>query len=215
MATSGNEQLNPSLGASVNAEMGAQSSGGPDDRGIVDTLRNSTYRRIDDQKAKASETLGSLAGAVRGMTQPLREGGQSGIADYVNKAANGIERWASDLGQQDINDALRGVQQFARRQPVMFLGIAFSAGLMAARFLKSSQDDQEEYGDSRYPQIPFTDPFATGVAGDDGSLTSSAGSVGAESSIGTDARSESLGTTGASWSSANPRRGLDGRQGSR
>jgi hypothetical protein len=119
-----------------------------DTSGLKETLRDSTYRSIDDQKARASDTLGSLAGAVRGMTQPLREGGQPQIADYVNKAADGIERWASQLRQQDLEDAVRAVQQFARRQPAMFLGLAFGAGLVAARFLKSSgsQSGMREYG---------------------------------------------------------------------
>lgn len=116
--------------------------------GIAQTLRDSTYRGIDDQKARASETLGSLAGAVRGMTQPLREDGRPQIADYVNRAADGIERWASQLRQQDLEDAVRAVEQFARRQPAMFLGLAFGAGLVAARFLKSSSDTQRM---RRYP----------------------------------------------------------------
>ena len=102
---------------------------------MAQTLRDTTYRSIDDQKSRASDTLGSLAGAVRGMSQPLREGGQTQIADYVNRAADGIERWASQLRQQDLEDAVRAVEQFARRQPAMFLGIAFGTGLIAARFL--------------------------------------------------------------------------------
>ena len=109
--------------------------------GITQTLKDTTYKSIDDQKARASDTLGSLAGAVRGMSQPLRDGGQPQIAEYVNKAADGIERWASNLRQQDLEDAVRAVQQFARRQPAMFLGLAFGAGLVAARFLKSSGSD--------------------------------------------------------------------------
>ena len=121
---------------------------GADTTGIGQTLRDSTYRSIDEQKSRASETLGSLAGAVRGMTQPLRDGGQGQIADYVNKAADGIERWASELRQQDLEDAVRAVEQFARRQPAMFLGLAFGAGLVAARFLKSSsgRNEMRSYG---------------------------------------------------------------------
>ena len=113
---------------------GEGSTGG----GIAQTLKDTTYRSIDDQKARASETLGSLAGAVRVMSQPLRDGGQPQFAEYVNKAADGIERWASNLRQQDLEDAVRAVQQFARRQPAMFLGLAFGTGLIAARFFKSS-----------------------------------------------------------------------------
>jgi hypothetical protein len=111
---------------------------GGDGAGLAQTLRDSTYRGIEEQKSRASETLGSLAGAVRGMTQPLRSSGQPQMADYVGKAADGIERWASGLRQQDLEDAVRAVEQFARRQPAMFLGLAFGAGLVAARFLKSS-----------------------------------------------------------------------------
>lgn len=118
---------------------------------IKQTLRDTTYRQLDDQKARASDTLGSLAGAVRGMTEPLRDRGQSAVADYVNKAADGMERFASTLRHKDIEDATRAVQQFARRQPALFLGAAFTAGILAARFLKSSGDEQrrDSYGTGR------------------------------------------------------------------
>ena len=115
------------------------------DGGIAQLVRDTTYQRLGDQKERASDTLGSLAGAVRGVTQQLREGGQPEIADYANRAADGIERWASQLRQQDIQDAFRGVQRFARREPAMFLGIAFGVGVLAARFLKSSSEYDDRY----------------------------------------------------------------------
>ena len=146
MATTGTGQTGSAADRRPAENIGSGNTGG-DGQGIAQTLRDTTYRGLDNQKARASETLGSLAGAVRGMTQPLKDGGQAGVADYVNKAADGIERWASQLRQQDLDDAMRGVQQFARRQPALFLGIAFTAGIVAARFLKSSADDyDEQYG---------------------------------------------------------------------
>jgi hypothetical protein len=159
MATTGTGQGGPGMGTTDWKTSAGQRSGGEardrravgetESSGITQTLKDSTYRSIDQQKTRASDTLGSLAGAVRGMTQPLRDGGQSQMADYVNKAADGIERWASNLRQQDLEDAVRAVEQFARRQPAMFLGIAFGAGLVAARFLKSSSTDGEirHYGE--------------------------------------------------------------------
>jgi hypothetical protein len=148
MATTGSGLGSPGVGTTDWANAGQQTSDrrpagetNTNSGGIAQTLKDKTYQQLDGQKARASETLGSLAGAVRGMTQPLRDGGQAGIADTVNKAADGIERWASQLRQQDLDDAVRAVEQFARRQPAMFLGIAFGAGLIAARFLKSSGSD--------------------------------------------------------------------------
>jgi hypothetical protein len=146
---SGSQQTRDRRAAGDTSARADESSTG----GIAQTLRDSTYRSIDDQKTRASDTLGSLAGAVRGMTQPLRDGGQGQIAEYANKAADGIERWASQLRQQDLEDAVRAVEQFARRQPAMFLGLAFGAGLIAARFLKSSSPEHayRQYG-SRFDE---------------------------------------------------------------
>lgn len=126
--------------------------------GIGQTLRDATYQKLADQKTRASNTLGSVAGAVRGMTEELRDGGQSGIADYVNKAAEGIGRWSDQLRERDIDDAVRAVHDFARRQPAVFIGLAFGAGALLARFLKSSAgDNHQSHGpassarsDSRY-----------------------------------------------------------------
>lgn len=121
---------------------------GGNNAGIAQMVRDTTYQRLDTQKERASETLGSLAGAVRSVTQQLRDGGQPAIADYANRAADGIERWSSQLRQQDVQNAIRGVQRFARREPAMFLGLAFGTGLLVARFLKSSSDSSDFYPDS-------------------------------------------------------------------
>jgi hypothetical protein len=72
------------------------------------------------------------------MTEQLRNSGQPGLAHYVTRAADEIDHWSSRLRNQDLDDALREVEQFARRKPVVFLGVAFGVGLLAARFLKSS-----------------------------------------------------------------------------
>jgi hypothetical protein len=187
----GTTDWNTSAGQQTSGERDrrAAGEGNTNTSGITQTLRDTTYRSIDDQKSRASDTLGSLAGAVRGMTQPLRDGGQPQIAEYVNKAADGIERWASNLKQQDLEDGVRAVEQFARRQPAMFLGLAFGAGLVAARFLKSSTDDarMRRYGD-----------FESGAGGSRTSLGStgygSTGYGGSSSGLG---GSTGVGSTGA------------------
>lgn len=171
MATTGNRQGSPGVGTTNWDTTATHQSGnqapGTDGQGIAQTLRDTTYRQLDDQKARASDTLGSLAGAVRGMTQPLRDSGQTNIADYVNNAADGIERWAGSLKQQNVNDALRAAQQFARRQPALFIGAAFTAGMLAARFLKSSGDNggRAQYGGARGPRPMGTNDFAAAPYG--------------------------------------------------
>ena len=148
---------------------------GKGSQGVGETLRDTTYRQLDDRKLRTSDTLGSIAGAVRGMTQPLRDGGQTGMAEYVNKAADGMERWAADLKRQDIDDALRAAQQFARRQPALFLGVAFTAGMLAARFLKSSGENSQRdfrYDTGRGSRPMGTTDYAAGSYGTTSSTTS-------------------------------------------
>ena len=101
-------------------------------------MREKTYEQIGTQKERATGTLGAVAGAVRNATQGLRDSGQPGLANYVTRAADEIDRFTSRLREQDLDDAVREVQQFARRKPAIFLGIAFGAGVLAARFFKSS-----------------------------------------------------------------------------
>jgi hypothetical protein len=171
MATTGNKKGSSGMGTTNWDTTAAPTPGAhtaaTDNESLGQTLRDTTFRQLDDRKARASDTLGSIAGAVRGMSQPLRDGGQGGIANYVNKAADGIERWAGDLKQQDIHDALRAAQRFARRQPALFLGAAFTAGLLAARFLKSSGSDGRadmRYDTSRGPRPMGTNDYAANPA---------------------------------------------------
>ena len=101
-------------------------------------VRDKASEQIGTQKERAAGTLGAVAGAVRSATQGLHESGQPALASYVTRAADEIDRWTSKIREQDLDDAVREVQEFARRKPAIFLGIAFGAGVLAARFFKSS-----------------------------------------------------------------------------
>jgi hypothetical protein len=133
-------------GAPSATDTNPRTTSGPDGeeaRGIGDELRqlvrDKAYEQIGSQKERATGTLGAVAGAVRNVTQDLRDRGQPGVAAYVSRAADEIDRWTSRLREQDLDEAMRDVQQFARRKPAIFLGVAFGAGVLAARFFKSSR----------------------------------------------------------------------------
>lgn len=109
-------------------------------RGVMDRVRESATAQIATQKNRATDSLGSFAQAVRKTSQPLRENQQTAIAEYVDKAADQIERFSTRLRERDVKDIVGDVQQFARRQPAVFIGTALAIGVLTARFLKSSSD---------------------------------------------------------------------------
>jgi hypothetical protein len=92
-----------------------------------------------DQKNRAAEGLGSLAGALREVAGKLGhdEIGR-GVGHYAQRAATQVDSMSSYLRGAELQAVVRDTGRFARRRPEVFIGGAFLAGLVAARFLKAS-----------------------------------------------------------------------------
>ena len=68
--------------------------------GTVDKVREQAVSQVDQQKSRAAETLNSVVGAVRQTGDQLRQQDQESIAQYVDTAANQIERVATYLNNR-------------------------------------------------------------------------------------------------------------------
>ena len=106
--------------------------------GLMDKLRNGATSQLGAQKDRATEGVSSVAQAVRQSTQQLRDNKHETIAQYMEQAVDRVEQFADQLKEKDVNELMRDAQQFARRNPALFVGAAFGVGVVAARFLKSS-----------------------------------------------------------------------------
>src|SRR5690606_6900409 len=112
--------------------------------GIVDKVKERAASQLSSQKGRATEGLDTIAHAVRQTTQQLRAEDHGTVAEYIDKAAEQIERFSTRLRDKDVNELMRDARHLARRQPAMFIGGSFALGLLAARFIKSSQRNGEE-----------------------------------------------------------------------
>jgi ElaB/YqjD/DUF883 family membrane-anchored ribosome-binding protein len=110
--------------------------------GLMDKVRQGATSQLSTQKNRATDSIGTVAQAVRQASQQLRTQHHDGIANYIDQAANQLERFSERVRDKDIGELVRDAQQFARRQPAVFIGSAFAIGLLGARFLKSSRDRQ-------------------------------------------------------------------------
>jgi hypothetical protein len=106
---------------------------------VVSTVRERATAQLDAQKGRATEGLDAIAHAVRQTTQQLRNEQQGTLADYIEKVADQLERVSGGIRDKNVNELMRDAQQLARRQPALFIGGSFAAGLLLARFLKSSR----------------------------------------------------------------------------
>lgn len=89
-------------------------------------------------KRRFSERAHGVANALEQASAGMRGEDQEELARYTQSIARKIEQLADVLANRDLPSLAHDVKQFARRQPALFLGGAFTAGMVAARFMKSS-----------------------------------------------------------------------------
>jgi hypothetical protein len=96
---------------------------------------------VEGGKARFAERAHGVAEALHHASDGLRAEDQEDVARYTQKVAEKIEQLSGFLRDRDLASMASDVKRFAQRQPALFLGGAFTAGLMAARFIKSSSGE--------------------------------------------------------------------------
>jgi hypothetical protein len=125
--------------------------------GLIDKVRTGAAAQLSTQKDRATDGIGSVVEVVRQGTQHLREDQHETIARYVDDAVSQLERFSDRLKQRNVSELFDDAQQFARRNPGMFIGSAFALGLLGARFLKSSRSRSGHDAEPGTPQSATRD----------------------------------------------------------
>lgn len=153
MAELSKRQGGPTQGSEADAEEESRKpprrAGAGDDQSIVSMVANHAKSLVGEQVSqrtgKPAADLGKLAKALL-LTSEQLEGNLA--SPYVSKAANQLERFATFLESATAEEALRGVEEFARKRPLLFIGGAAMLGFGGARFLKSSASRPSEASSS-------------------------------------------------------------------
>ena len=115
---------------------------------VASQAQSEAQSKLERGKADAAMTLSSVANSLLNSGVQLRVDQQAMAGEYVERAARQIERAADYMKTADLRDVVDQVEDFARRRPAVFIGSAFAAGLLAARFLKSSRNTPRRSGDA-------------------------------------------------------------------
>jgi hypothetical protein len=143
----------------------------------LDQAKQQATTQFSQGKAQAADQVGSVPQALRQTGEQLRKQEQTPVAEVVDGAAAQLERFSSYLRDATLDEIRWDVERFARSQPAAFLGGAFTLGVLAARFLKSTGNRYE--GSSQAvvprqtgaivptyaPQVPPSPAMATGATG--------------------------------------------------
>ena len=79
---------------------------------------------LHDQQHFLAVQIGQVAQALHHTAQQLREQDQdqSALAHYTHQAADGLKRFSRSLQDRELNSVIGQVENFARRQPMAFIG---------------------------------------------------------------------------------------------
>jgi len=136
----------------------------------IDKAKDTVKSQLSTQKEKAVSTLGNFTDALMQTGEQLRQSGQGVFGGYADNLADRVDHIATYLRQNDIDDLTAQVEDFARKQPALFIGGSFVLGVALARFLKSSQSGTTSYSGST-PNYASTLPTPASA----GALTTTTG----------------------------------------
>ncbi len=123
----GQEQRAP--GASGN---GSAPTNGEQARAALHDIGDTLGEQADVQKARAADRVGRAADAVRDAAHGM-EGQEAWIAGLVERGADELARMADTLRTSDFRSLLNQAEDFARRQPVLFVGAGAIVGFALTR----------------------------------------------------------------------------------
>lgn len=112
---------------------------------------------MDRQRASVAAELEAIVKALKKAADAFHDEHQDSIADYTRRAADGLSRLSHDLRDKDLDTLIDNVNDYARRQPGVFLGGAVAAGFLLSRFLKSGKSSHAPTSYAgEYPEITST-----------------------------------------------------------
>ena len=105
---------------------------------VAGQAKKTAEMQLSGGKDRAAEAIVSVADALRHTSEHLRSEDNL-LTDYVESAADKVEAASDYLQHRTLGQIIGDVENFARREPALFLGGSFVLGLLGGRFLKSSR----------------------------------------------------------------------------
>lgn len=137
-----------------NSSEGAASATPNNAARIVDAAHETAQRakgmaaeKIEKTAQTASSSLGAVSDALRNAADELDQD-HRWIASALRKTADGVRSTSEAVAGGDIERGLRGLGDFAHRQPAIFLGASFALGFALSRVGKTAIEQAGGQGDN-------------------------------------------------------------------
>lgn len=93
---------------------------------------------LNEEAGYAARQVAGVADALTKVGEQLEGGDQAQIGRTARRLGETVQSFARDIEGKDAGEIMQLAENFGRRQPVAFLGMAALAGLAASRFITAS-----------------------------------------------------------------------------
>lgn len=136
--------------------------------GAINQAKDKASHMVRDQQQSAADHIGRYGTALRDSAESVKDTDPN-VAYFANRAAERIERIAEYVRETDVAGLRRDAEDIARRNPALFMGGMFFAGLILGGVVKTATHALREgssssgFDEDRLYDEPRGEPL--GVAG--------------------------------------------------
>jgi len=106
---------------------------------VVHKAADKAAEVADRQKSYAADKIGKIAGALERVGEELKSDDAGAIGGYASQLGVSTRQFADRVKDKNLSEIAGIAEDFGRRQPLAFLGLAAVAGLAASRFMMASK----------------------------------------------------------------------------
>ena len=163
---------------------------------------------LSEQKVVAAEHIDGVVQVLHDTVDQLRQRSPGAISDYAERAVDGLDSVAHALREQDVRSLVGQVEDFGRRQPVLFMAGSVAIGFALARFLKSSSRSSYSQGSGPYARSdagPSSDHRSSSPRGGTNQPRASGTEFGRHMTTDPDSTRHSAGSSGSDYQASGGR----------
>ncbi|MCE4223753.1 hypothetical protein HCU64_08330 [Methylobacterium sp. C25] len=109
-------------------------------RGFAAAARSHALNFAESRKGEAARSVSDIADTLRDNGKAFDD--RPNVKAFFDSAAEGLDDLAGSIKSRSFNELYEDAEAFARRSPVAVAVATFAAGLLVARFIKSSGERQ-------------------------------------------------------------------------
>jgi len=117
-------------------------------------VKAAVSRTAEDQKNVLARQLSGVATALEKVGSELEQSDQRDLGRYARQIGRSLQGYARDVEERKLGEIAGTVEDFGRRQPLAFLGLAAIAGLATSRLLTASAERRDRRGSVGKPSAP-------------------------------------------------------------